>query len=728
MDRAKLSQRLLVTFAGEVAEQARALSADVLVLEQQPGDAERLQSVFRVAHTLKGAARAAGVPVLEQLCHALESRLAELRRGTRKIAPADVTCLLAVVDALQEAGRLLQSGGDLHDSALPALTEALTTGTPPPVIRASRPMSAGAAPTSAAEAGPSDGLVKVHAEKLGALLAASGELLVERSRADVGSAEIAALAEEIGSLATRWRSMGRALRLAAERGSFGPRELDALRSLDDSMHYLTRRTSHLASAAGRDTRSLGAAVDRMAERMREVLLRPFGDATEPLARTVRDLAQASGKEVRFEADGTGVEADRAVLDGLRDALLQLVRNAVDHGIEPPEEREQAGKPRVGTIRLSASLTRDRIVVTVADDGAGLQETPIRAALAARGLPAPAEDGAIGDALLTGRITTRSEATMLSGRGVGLDIVRSAVERIQGTIQVSWLPGKGTTFTIECQPSLATTRAILVEVGTHVLAIPASYVTALLRVSVATIQEVQGRQTVATPDGPVPLASLARVLGPPLAARAAAEVIPVALLTHGGRALAVAVDALVAEQEIVLRPVLGNGAPVGHLSGATVLGDGRVAPVLNVAAVVAAGLSTATGGVELAAGTTVPLRRRVLVVDDSITTRTLEESMMESAGYEVLTAVDGADAWRKVQEQGCDLVITDVDMPRMNGLDLCRAIRSSKRFRELPVILVSALESDEDRQRGMELGADAYMTKSGFDQHQLLETARQLLGA
>ncbi|MBI4408465.1 MAG: response regulator [Gemmatimonadetes bacterium] len=566
----------------------------------------------------------------------------------------------------------------------------------------------------------------MHAGKLDGLLAATGELLVERGRIAHATDEIVALAEDVAAFAVRWHATGRVLRLAAERGQVGPRVQVAIRDLDVDVQRLFRRTGQLAGAASRDARSVAGVVDRVAERSHGLRMRPFGETAEPLARTVRDLAKASGKEVRLEIVGAEVEADRAVLDGLRDALLQLVRNAVDHGIESPAERERRDKPRAGTVRVAAALAGDRILVDVRDDGAGLDAGRIRTVLAARGLPAPADDAALGDALLSGGISTRTEADAISGRGVGLDIVRNAVQRIQGGIRVTWEAGAGSTFTIECRPSLATTRAVLVGVGGALLAIPTTHIARVLRVRLADIRQVQGRPVITTDQGPVPLVSLARLLGPPLTDRPVGDVVPAALLEYGQQRIAVAVDELVAEAEVVVRPIQQDGMPARYVSGATVLGSGRVAPVLNAAAVVAAGLGVTTGGLELAEREVQPRRHRILVVDDSITTRTLEESVLEAAGYEVLTAVDGADAWRVLQEQGCDLVVADVDMPRMDGFDLCRSIRTSKRFKELPVVLVTALEAPEHRRRGMEVGADAYIGKSGFDQEQLLKTIRQFL--
>jgi two-component system chemotaxis sensor kinase CheA len=443
---------------------------------------------------------------------------------------------------------------------------------------------------------------------------------------------------------------------------------------------------------------------------------------------VRDLAITAGKELEIEVLGGDVEVDRAVLDGLREALLQLVRNAADHGIEPPAKRERAGKPRRGKVTVAAALKGDRFTVTVSDDGAGLDVPAVRAQIERRGLPVPDDERELARTLFEGGMSTRDEVTAISGRGVGLDIVRAAVARLRGTVGVEWCETVGTTFTIECPPALATIRALLAAVGPQIVAVPMTNVERLLRVRPEEIKHAEGRDVITTAEVLVPLVALARLL-PPLVERPATGALAVILLRAGDRRLAVAVDELVAEQEVVLRPVGRGREPLPHVSGAAILGTGRVALVLNPVTLVGAGLSLGAGpGLTVAGAQPAgPAKHRILVVDDSITTRTLERSILEAAGYDVRTAVDGADGWRVLQEHGCDLVVADVEMPRMDGFALCEAIRGSKRLQTLPVVLVTALESPEHRARGLEVGADAYIGKSSFDQQNLLETINQLLG-
>jgi two-component system chemotaxis sensor kinase CheA len=740
MNKDQLAARLLATFVAELEEQIRAMNADLLALEGNPTDAERLRSVFRVAHTLKGAARAAGVPPVEQACHALETLLAEARDGRLPLGPEEFALLFSAADALGDAGKRLQDGRALGDAPIAALRDRLQGGKPGKRRQAtpSAPPPDPPPPEEREERGErgergerretGDGQVRVEAVKLDALLAATGQLFVTGSRVASRPAELEAFHDAAARSATEWRRTGRRLRLALERSGAPSALTQAVNGMEANLRQLLHDAGRLAAGAASDARALAQATDEVSGRVRRLRMRPFSEACEALPRVVRDLATTAGKEVELAVLGGEVAVDRAVLDGVRDALLQLVRNAVDHGIEPPAERARAGKPGRGTVTVAAALRGDRLTITVSDDGAGLDVPAVRTQLERRGLAVPPDERELVRALFEGGLSTRAEATAISGRGVGLDIVRAATERIRGTVHVDWVQGRGTTFTLECPPTLATIRTLLAAVGPQLVAFPMTHIERLLRVRPEEIKHAEGRDVIATAAVPVPLVALARLL-PPLVARPAAGRLPVILLRVGERRLAVAVDELVAEQEIVLRPLGRGRQPLPHVSGAAILGTGRIALVLNPVAIVAAGLVLGAGpGLAIAeAKPAGRVKRRILVVDDSITTRTLEQSVLEAAGYDVLTAVDGADGWKVLQERGADLVVADVEMPRMDGFALCEAIRASKRFKELPVVLVTALEAPEHRARGLEAGADAYLGKSSFDQQTLLDTISQLLG-
>jgi two-component system chemotaxis sensor kinase CheA len=726
MNKDQLAARLHATFIAELGEQVQAMNADLLALETAPGDGERLRSLFRVAHTLKGAARAAGIQAVEQACHALETMLAEARDGRLALGPEDFALLFSAADALADAGKRLLAGDELAGSPLATLHDRLRSRREPE-RRATAP-SAAARPGSAPTPERGDARVRVEAEKLDALLAATGQLLIAAGRVADRPAELQTLHDEAARSVTDWRRTGRRLRLALERSGAPSPLIEAVGGLEENLRALLTHTGRLAARAADDGRVLHQATDDLADRVRRLRMRSFSEACDVLPRVVRDLATAVGKEIALEVRGGEVEMDRAVLDGLREALLQLVRNAVDHGIEAASVRERAGKPLQGRVGVTAVLRGDRLVVTVSDDGSGLDVAGLRAQLERRGQTVTQDDRELVRALFEGGLSTRSEATVVSGRGVGLDVVRAAVERIRGSVDVSWVRGRGTTFTIECPPTLATIRALLAATGPQLVAIPTTHIEGLLRVPPEEIRRAEGRDVIATTAGPVPLVALARLL-PPLPVRPPAGRCPVVLLRAGERRLAVAVDELVAEQEVVLRPLGAERKPIPQVSGAAILGTGQVALILNPVAIIAAGLSLAAApGLAFTERTpAAQTRRRILVVDDSITTRALEQSILEAAGYEVTTAVDGADGWRALQEHGCDLVVADVEMPRMDGFELCEAIRASRRFKTVPVVLVTALETPAHRARGLEVGADAYVGKSSFDQRNLLETVGQLIG-
>jgi two-component system chemotaxis sensor kinase CheA len=718
-----LAARLRATFAIELGEQVHLMNRDLLALEAEPTDAACLKSLFRVAHTLKGAARTADVPMVEEVCHRLENLLAEARDGSRRLGRDDFQLLFAVADGLADAGERLRAAEPVEGSALAALSQRL---------RAGKPAAGPASPSPTASARPEhrEDRLRVDPARLDALLASSSELLIAAGRLHDRPAEVEAMHDSAKELVAGCRRARRRLRRVAA-ADWASDWSELMEWMDARLLSLAQEARRLAAASADDSRTLQQVTGQVLDQIRRLRVRPFSEACEALPRAARDLAAAAGKEVSFEVADGAVEADRAVLDGVREALLQLLRNAVDHGIEPPARREQLGKPRRGRIRVAAELRGDRLQVTVADDGAGLDESSIRAKLAARGQPDPAGKDELVRALLEGGTSTRVEAGRISGRGVGLDIVRAAVERIHGRLEVDWEEGRGTTFTLACPPSTASIRAMLVLAGGEVVAFPTADIAAAALMPTDAVRRAAGRDTVPTLEGPVPLISLAALFGRSFAGRPSNGRIPVVVVRSGERRLALAVDELVAEQEIVLRPIPGREGRFPLLNGAALLATGRVALVLDaVSAIAAAGMVNPGQPDASVIGAPAILEKRkwrILVVEDSITTRTLEQSILEAAGYAVTTAVDGAEGLRWLQEHGCDLIVADVEMPRMDGLALCRAVRASPRLKQLPFVLVTARESAEDRSRGLEAGADAYLGKSSFDQQDLLETVRQLIG-
>jgi len=619
-----------------------------------------------------------------------------------------------------------------------------------PPDRAAPPMpdAGGGAVAPAAES------VRVAVDKLDALLAAAGELTVAHIRVRQRLSEVAAMRDEL----QRWRRqrrterrlrtrLQRALPVAEQIDRPSAQALAALLRFDERAERVTQalleRTEQFVARLRDDTAQLGLVARAIEDDVLAVRLLPIATLYGPFERLVRDLARHQGKEVHLVLEGGATEIDRKIIEQVRDPLMHMLRNAVDHGIELPAARAALGKPRAGTIRLAASQRGGTIEIALADDGGGLDPARLRETAVAKGILTRAEADTLSDAAALDLIfrpgfSTSAVITETSGRGVGMDVVRTQLERLQGRVVVSSEPGRGTEFTLTVPLTLATTRAVLVEQGGLVYAIPSALVQRSGRVREAELRWLEGRRATAIDGQPVPVAELGVVLERPATAPnglPAERWRPFVVLAQGQRRLAVLVDALVGEQEIVVKPLAWPLRRVRNVGGAAVLGSGQLVAILNPVDLLRTGLrqaaqapaSPAPRATAAPAGNGAAGRRaRLLVVDDSLTTRMLERSILEAAGYEVLVAGDGAEALDVLRREPVDLVVSDVDMPRLDGFGLTSAIRRDEALRRLPVVLVTSLAAQEHRERGVAVGADAYLVKSGFDQVQLVETVGRLL--
>jgi two-component system chemotaxis sensor kinase CheA len=748
MDKDRLVRRLMATFLGELEEHVRSLNQDLLSLEKSPEPAARAQlftTLFRTAHSLKGAARSVNVGVIEAAGHRLEEILAAARDGVLAAGPEVIQTLFAAADAIQEAGKRLREGRELAGSSLAVLLPRLEIAAGGRASSQAQPESH-VEPRRAPVAPRDDSWVRVPAEKLDELLTRSGELLVARRRTEARGDEVAALQELVERWRGEWRTAERGFKRIlprsggkiggppSQKAAGGPGVLPertalAMERNGENLRGLEKALERLADGLQADRYILEQAAAPLEEEVRRVRMLPFAQACEGLERMARDLSRAAGKDVDLVIEGGEVELDRTILEGLKDPLLHLVRNAVDHGVELPAERLAAGKPRRGRITVGAALRGTRVEVVVADDGRGLDLDAIREQARKRGLPVPEDKHEVARLIFFAGFSTSPIITELSGRGVGLDVARSRVEALHGTIDFSSEPGRATRLVLAVPLTLTTVRALLVAAGGQTLAFLTSTVERLLRVGPEDIRSVEGREVLVLGAVPVPVAPLAEVLGLPAVEPAQpGKKVPVVIVAAGDQRAAFVVDELLAEGEVVVKHLGPRLVRVRNIAGATVLPTGRVALILNAVDLVRSGLGHAAARtVSAAFAVRAPeAKRRLLVVEDSVTTRTLEKSILEAAGYDVLIAADGAEAWRILQAKGADLVVTDIEMPRMDGFALTEAIRASKRFRELPVVLVTALESERDKTRGMEAGADAYLLKSAFDQKNLLETIGHLL--
>jgi two-component system sensor histidine kinase and response regulator WspE len=479
------------------------------------------------------------------------------------------------------------------------------------------------------------------------------------------------------------------------------------------------------------------AEDLNARLYREVIasrMRPFADGAHAFPRMVRDVCRRLGKQARLEITGERAEVDRDILDRLEAPLTHLLRNAVDHGLEAPEERQAAGKPETGLVRLEARHHSGMLVITVEDDGAGIDLERLRGQVVERGLTTAALAQTMTEAellefLFLPGFSTAAAVTEFSGRGVGLDVVRDMVRQVGGTVSVTTRPRRGTAFQLRLPLTLSVVRAVLVDIGGEPYAFPHTRIDRLIRVARAGLDSLEGRQLITVDGRNVGLVLAAQVLDLPAAPPSGADV-PVLLVSDAAGQYGLVVESFRGEQDLVVRPLDPRLGKVPCVSAAAVLDDGSPVLIADVEDLIRAmDHLIQTGTLARCEPAAAGARRgkRVLVVEDSITVREVERQILRGAGYDVAVAVDGQEGWNVARAEDFDLVVTDVDMPRMDGLKLVQALRAEPALRDLPVIIVSYKDREEDRLRGLEVGASHYLTKGSFHDNTFLQAVTDLIG-
>ncbi len=496
---------------------------------------------------------------------------------------------------------------------------------------------------------------------------------------------------------------------------------------------LDTRLTTLSNATNRDQRTISGMVDHLLQDMKQVMLLPFSSILEIFPSVTREIARQQGKEVQIIMHGAEIEVDRRILQEIKDPLMHLVRNCIDHGIEAPEIRERRHKPRRGTINLIiAQRDSSKFEILVADDGGGIDVAKVRDMALRQGLISLESVERMSEQesatlIFQSGLSTDPLITDISGRGLGLAIVQERVEKLGGTITLESTQGRETSFRLLLPLTLATLRGLLVCSEGHTLILPLIHVERVARLSRSEIQTVQNRETIRLGGQAFSLVRLSQALELPVKSTThdAAERLLVVILSAAEKRIAFWVDEIIGEQEVLMKGLGAQLARVRNIAGATVLGTGQVIPIINVPDLIKSAIRTidlSAKGVEA-----LPTKdKHILIVEDSITARMQLKNILELSGYTVKTAVDGLEALMTLSMENFDLVVSDVDMPRLNGLDLTTRIRNDKKLAELPVILVTTLASREDQERGIEVGANAYITKSNFDQNKLLDAIRRFV--
>lgn len=705
-------------FKIESQEHIQALEKGLLRLEADPSDKAVLEEVFREAHSLKGSARMVGVRDVEIISHKIEDILGAVKKGSVSVTSELVDNICRALDGIKglvseavtglpsgiEAGGIIES---LEKGGSQKKTPDAQTGT--------------AEDSAAHSAEFRIDTVRVDTSRLDELAALTGELAVFRTRLYARLDGIDEAAETAAGILKGTLKAPAGQHNAAER-----------------IKGLGKALSRLKEAAYEDTSRFDLMATGLDEGVKQLRLLPFSTLFNLFPRIVRDMAREAGKDVTLIIEGGETGADKRIVEEMKDPLMHMLRNAVIHGIEEPAEREASGKPRAGQITLRALRTEASIIVEVADDGRGLDMDEIKnAALKRRLVTEDAltgmDEAGIKRLIFTSGFSTSSFVTEISGRGVGLDVVRANVERLKGSIEAQSSAGAGCTFRVRLPATLATAKMLIVEERGRRYAIPMDNVYTSTIAKQEEIFLIEGREAINHGGVCVSLARLSDILEIPAVEKTPAGARPkngaslCVIISSGADRLAVIVDELVDEQEVVLRQGGGVLKRVRNVSGATILGSGEVCIILNPSDMIKTVHKRHAQAVSKPeAAKTDEGKKAVLLVEDSITTRTQEKRILEGAGYEVVVAVDGLDAMSRISTQRFDAVVSDIMMPNMDGLALTVRIRQDARYKDLPILLVTTLASDEDKKRGLEAGANAYIPKPSFDQKIFIETLARLI--
>ncbi len=767
---AELLKRLLATFRIEADEHLGTLTAKLLALEKEQQAEQRqalIEIIFRETHSMKGASRAVNLTGVEAICQRLESIFADLKNAKKMLSEKDYDLLYHIIDKMKLM--IFPSDKESTDEKI-LLADALelimqmNTGTDGPEekpvthsvprkdvrkavpeIKLPEPLPEVSANTEE-KISATDETIRISVRKLTNLLNKVENMLsvklanIQRvddfqntfRQLNIWNTEVARLTLVLRTLQKHIEGQYSANMMGACEQEFKK----VIQFFDWSESYLKgfqKDVRDLKTKVRQDAHQVGTMVDNLLEDVKDTLSVPFASLLDLFPKTVRDLSHSQGKKADWVVQGGEIEIDRRILEEIKAPLLHLLRNCIDHGIEKPDQRIRQDKPETGTVSISIDhLENNKIGITVADDGAGIPLDKLKRKYIDQYQLSKKEQETLTEAqlleyLFQSGVSTSEFISDISGRGLGLSIVREKIERLGGSVTIEPTKGSGTVFKIILPMTLVTFRGVLIRVSEQKYIVPTVKVVRILRVPRAKIKTVENKETLSVDGDLISLVHLGNVLGLPVGATAE-DFITVMIFGSTGYQIGFRVDEVLGEQEVMVKNFGKQLSRVKFFTGAAILGSGEVVPLLNVSNLIAVaskeGLSKST--THTAATPKQIKKKTVLVVEDSITSRMLLKNILETAGYIVKTAVDGLEGFASLREGDFDILISDVDMPRMNGFELTVKVREDKLLSELPVVLVTSLQSREDRERGMDVGANAYIVKSSFDQSNLLDVVKKLI--
>ncbi len=731
----------LEQFRAEAKEHLHNLSQGLLRLEKEPQNREVIDDVFREAHTLKGSATMMGFSNIRDISHAMEDILDGARGKQFVLSSEIIDKLLKSVDIIEElivsddksasvnVQEVAKNLKELHPEDTPKVAKTLDVT---PKVKEEKT-------TAMKEKVETDETIRIKTQKLDTLLNLTGELLISKNYLEQKTRWLKKMKNRLNKITDNILKI-------SEDGMLDKEELLPLREEIQTLGTLSENIKDDFSVLQEDmeiaTSRIGARTYQLQDEVMKVRMLPLSTLFAVFPRLVRDLAREVGKDISLSVSGEDTELDKQVIEEISESLMQLVRNAIDHGIEEPGIREELGKPKTARIKLAARSRGSEVEISISDDGRGISPEKVRNKAQELGIISPAEaaerqDKEIINLIFSSGFSTKDKATTLSGRGVGLDVVKEKVEKLKGQIEMVSEVNKGTKIILRLPLTLSITDAILVKAAGKIYAMPLSSILEIVRetegvsqtvgkesMDKVTLARVETREVVVVRKKLIPLVRLRDILC--LSEEEyKSGTLPIIIVGGEAHQLAILVDEIVGKQEIVIKPVSDFISKVENIAGSTIMGSGEVVLILDIPAIMnnAKKITKTERRERVTKEKEIPF---ILVVEDSLTTRELERSILESAGYRVDTAVDGLEGWEKIKKQKYDMIITDVIMPRMNGFELTKVIRSSPEHHDLPVVIVTTKNTDEDRKRGIEVGADEYIIKTTFDQQKLLSCVERLV--
>ena len=751
---------LLELFSLEAEAQTQVLNAGLLALERNPTQADQLEACMRAAHSLKGAARIVGVEAGVSVSHVMEDCLVSAQEGRLYLQPEHIDALLQGTDLLMRIAtpgntvtsadieayvalmnRLVEPSAPTARVAPPPFDVSQLLLAPEPVVpEAPAPVELAPLPEPAAEPARrpqrltegGERVLRVTAERLNSLLDLSSKSLVETQRLKPYLATMQRLKRMQNTSLRALDHLGDQLKVLILTPEAEEALAEARRLLAESQHVLSEQTAQLDEFGWQTSQRAQLLYDTaLACRMR-----PFADVLAGQERMVRDLGRSLGKQIRLEIEGEKTQVDRDVLEKLEAPLMHLLRNAVDHGIEPPEQRLRAGKPAEGEIRLRASHQAGLLVVELSDDGGGVDLERLRRSIVQRQLSTEATAAQLSEEelltfLFLPGFSLRDTVTEVSGRGVGLDAVQHMVRLLRGSIVLEQVSGQGSRFHLEVPLTLSVVRSLVVEVGGEAYAFPLAHIERMRDLAPDDIVQVEGRQHFWHEGQHVGLVAASQLLQRP-PGQNDDDTLKVVVIREREAVYGVAVERFIGERTLVVLPLDPRLGKVQDISAGALLDDGSPVLIVDVEDMLrSVDKLLNTGRLERIdrrnRHTAEVARKRILVVDDSLTVRELQRKLLLNRGYEVAVAVDGMDGWNALRAEHFDLLITDIDMPRMDGIELVTLLRRDNRLQSMPVMVVSYKDREEDRRRGLDAGADYYLAKASFHDDALLDAVVELIG-